>query len=280
MFGRNHPLVAWTWNLVGNEQFREQKYNDALKSYKSSVACDVGCHLADSYANIGTVYWTLGKVDDAIDFLHRAQRVAEYHAYKAKKDPSKSLQIASIRYQKGLAYTLKGSFHKAIRQLNICRQIREACFGSCHVDIARVEDAIGKAYTMLGDLESAQFHHHLALNIKKELIRLHAEDSSCLESTLTSLGQIHRLRGDIDASIQAFQVVLQSQKRRLYNRGSNGLRKSIAHTLKTLGNAYETRRNDDLALACYREGFLFCKAADLPGNDSLLKFMKLKIVKP
>lgn len=210
-FGPEHPLVAKTCNLIGNAHFRRKDYRRALRSYKEAVKCGVNHQLGDAYANLGTVYWTIGKVDEAIAFLERAHQVHEFNLYRAKKDPATSMTIATVHYQRGLAFTLKGSFDEAMIHLKECERIRKRQLGSDHIDVARALDAMGKACMLRGDYPAALCYHEQALAIKKK----HADargDPALLLPTLHSISVVQRLSGQTEASMSTYGTISKIQK--------------------------------------------------------------------
>jgi len=211
-FGSNHPAVSRTWNLLGNAYFRVKDYEKALDSYRESIISGESASLADSYANMGTVYWTLGDMTHAIELLERARNVYEYNLVGEGKDPLMSLEIAAIHYQMGLAYTLDGSFREAMRNLKTCRKIRTRVLGSDHFAVGQVLEASGKTCMMCRKYGEALRYYERTLAIKRKQVKA-GENITITYSTLLNMGIAHQRRGDLEAAIFAFEMIVRRHKK-------------------------------------------------------------------
>ncbi|GKY93484.1 hypothetical protein MPSEU_000315900 [Mayamaea pseudoterrestris] len=270
-FGKHSVQVAHVHNLIGNAYFRQGQYEAALDAYKRAVQCTPGEPLGDSYANIGTVYWTIGQVDNAIDFLKRAHDVHEFTAVANSQNPKESLLIATVAYQLGIAYTLKTNYRKALKHFAVCQDIRERVLPANHIDIARVMDATGKVYGLRkrpGDLETALKYHEEAFHVKHSLPK-RKRDAAMLVTTLQSIAALHLQLADWESATYSHQLLLKMQKKLLQSnkRRSNNhddslrsdIRSDIRDTYITLWRLYQTIQDFEQAKCIRREACLYFK---------------------
>lgn len=267
-FRPRHEYVGRMWNQIGNAHFRVGEYDAALEAYKEAVNCELGSHLGDSYSNIGTVYWAMGKVGRAIDFLRRARKVHEYFCLVGNKDPSRSLEIATVRYQVGLAYTLEGSYKRAIKHLLLCRDTRVKEHGHGNIDVARVADALGRVHMLRGDYPAALRWYEEALRIKHTFAELQ-DDPSVTLSTMQSIASVHRMRGDTETAILTYCSILQAHEELLERTGTDWKthRKAIAETLTTIGEMLTERGQFYEARQTYGKAMLMAVGAGFQKVD-------------
>lgn len=264
-YGHSSQQVAHVYNFLGNAHFRRCEYQLAVEAYKQAIQCAPGSHLGDSYANLGTVYWTIGELDEAVAFLKRAQDVHEYTAITRNEDPRDCLSIAAVAYQLGIVFTLKSSFHKALRQFSTCQDIRERVLPPDHVDIARVLDATGRVYALRnlpGDLRRALRYHEEAFQIKHSLPK-RQRDPALLATTLQSIAHLHIELGDTDAAIYSHKLLLKTLKklRPTGTKSPMNLHKDIQATYNTLWRLYKLVEDTDLAERIYQEASQYSSLA-------------------
>jgi len=265
-YGSTHPLVAATYNLIGNFCFRQREYDKALEAYKQAVQCNSGEHLADAYSNMGTVYWSTGQLNLAIDFLKKALRVHEYNEVKVGKKLSESLPVASIRYQLGLVYTLQRSFDQAMDCLIQARKIRERVHGRAHLDVARTMDATGKVYLLQGDYQPALVTHEEAFRIKEGL-NGNPERSKAMCESLLNISAVHRARNDLEAATFTYRAIVEIQKQALRDLKTRSAILEVAGSLNTLGELYIACKQNGKAQDAYYEADLFYDAAGVAVED-------------
>jgi len=276
--GERHPDAAKLWNHVGNAHFRAKEYEHALLAYKESVNCEMGSHLGDSYSNIGTVYWAMGQVDLAIDFLRRARKVHQFYCLAEDKDPARSLDIATVRYQIGLAYTLQGNYRKALKHLMACRETRMLALGHGHLDVARVADALGRVYVLQRDYEHALRWYEHALRIK-HAFAVELDDPSITLSTMQNVASVHRLRGDTEAALFMYRTVLQCQEDLLLKKTEKDdwktLRKAVSGTLAIIGDLQSERGSFQEAKSAFNKALSFSVGAGFSTQDIALMQSKI-----
>lgn len=180
-FGPRHALVAKTWLLLGSHHFRKQQYREALAAYRQ-VNCDHPLLTADAFANSGSVLFCLGQVEAALDSLLHAKRL---YSRDCGDGATTRLAIANVRYQLGRLFHFKGDTEEALRQLQRCRKERLQVQGALpHLDMARVDDALGNVYTQQERYDEALECYHRALDTRRRF-------NDAAISTLKSIRIIH-----------------------------------------------------------------------------------------
>lgn len=186
---------------VGNLHFRRGQYDAARDCYQRALfQCQPGSHVGDTCANLGTVLWTTGHVDPALQLLHRAldayQRCdteeeggdadassessagSSSSRTTASAAPSSSRveRVANVYHQLGLAHCLKGDCETALQCLYQALQLRESSLSSSSSHspssnssttpspaLAQTRDALAKVLTCQSRWEAAAAQHELAL---------------------------------------------------------------------------------------------------------------------
>ena len=264
-YGETHAMVATTWNWIGNAHFRQGNMEAALQAYKKAVLCEPGEHLADAYANMGTVHWTTGNVAEAIPFLRNALSVHEYNVMSRGQDPNTSIPVAGVQYQLGLALTLHKDYEEALISLNQARAIRERVLGTIHMDVARTLDAIGKVHFLQGEHQEALDCHLQALNIKECLPQDTGRASIAV--TIMNVVTIHRAQENLaDAGIWMHRL-LAAQKHQFMAHKTKALCLEIGASLTTLGDIYDSAMQYGEGAACYREADVYYAKARIPEED-------------
>ena len=268
--GVSHPLVAACLNQIGNVCFRNQQHDKALEAYKRAVcSCDLkhsGEHLADAYANIGTVYWSsMGQLELGTDFLEKSLAVHEYMQAKAKA-LGESLAAASVRHQLGSVYTLRGSFNQALEHFLCARKIQQHVLGPDHFDVARTMDAMGKTYLLCGDYQSALRSYEEAFRIKQSLANPDVR-SKALSESLLNIAAVYRARNDFEAAISTYCAIVELQKQELRLRKSQSALLDAAGSWDTLGELYVASGQNSQARDAYYEADLLYGAAGVSVED-------------
>ena len=271
-----HPQVAATYNLMGNIYFRQRRFSQALVAYKKAVECEPGDHLGDAYANLGTVYWSTGALNEAVTFLRKALRVHEYQQVRAGHALRESLAVASIRHQMGLVYTLQhqhqqssslsSSLVKAHQCLAQALKIRERVLGKGHLDVARTVDAMGKVYLLDGDYQSALLCHERAFRIK-ENVMAYPEKSKSLCESLVNIAAVQRARNDLEGAIFTSTAIVEMQKEELRAERTQNAVVEVARALDSVGELYVASKQTEKAQNAYNEADRFYDAAQVAVQD-------------
>jgi tetratricopeptide (TPR) repeat protein len=71
--------IAALYNRIGNEHFRQHDYPKAVYYYKQAVQCHADLdHVAAAFANLGTVFWSTGDVEQSLAMLHQALETTSF----------------------------------------------------------------------------------------------------------------------------------------------------------------------------------------------------------
>lgn len=274
-YGEEHAMVATTWNWLGNAYFRQGNMEAALQAYKKAVLCEPGEHLADAYANMGTVHWATGNVEEAIPFLQNALSVHEYNVMSSGQDPNTSLPVGAVQYQLGLALTLHKDYEAALHALNQARVIRERVLGHNHMDVARTLDAMGKACSLKGDFPQALKCHLHSLRIKEAISK--DAGRSVMFTTISSIAGVYRsLQNLAEAGIWMHRL-LKEQKNEFLALKTKAVCADIGTTLTTLGEIYDSATQYSEANTCYREADMYFAKARIPEEDPRRVFLQQRM---
>ena len=245
-FGTQDSRVAAIWNKIGNYHVRDSDFEAAVEAYNEAIKCEPGEHLADSYGNMGSVLFKLGKVDESVHYFKNALIVREYNLMSEGKDPKCSLNIATLQYQIGLAQTLRKRYDEAWQALRGACEIQAIVLGEKHADMAKTLDAIGKVYLLRNNHKAALACHEEALSIKKGLSGGHDAKTRSLLTTMQNIAVVHKAGVDLDTTICAYGAVLRAQKQ-LMGSGHESVKAQTAETLVVLADLYKERGMDQKA---------------------------------
>ena len=102
-------------------------------------------NVADSYFNIGLVYYHFDKYDAALEYYNKAMRIME----KAPKTDLAALHVSFAN-----VYLEKGEFETALEHYQIALDIWEPILGSEHNHIIRIKDKIAEAQAKIIEKEN------------------------------------------------------------------------------------------------------------------------------
>ena len=276
-YGTKDSRVATVWNLIGNTHVKDGNDDAAIAAYKEAVKCDPGDHLAESYGNMGTVFFKIGKVDECIVFFKNALRVHEYNVILEEGDPSRSLKIATVQYQIGLAQTLRREYDEAFVALKRACEIQSLVLGEKHAEIAKTLDAIGKVYLLRKNYRAALACHEEALAIKRESSADKTSKNQAMLTTLQNIAVVHVASMDMDSAMSAYVSVLEVQKK-LINSGSDSFAWEAAKTLAVLADLFRDRRMLEEARSCLLEADLILDEAGINCERSFRILLSQKLI--
>ncbi|MBB4911528.1 AfsR/SARP family transcriptional regulator [Actinophytocola algeriensis] len=250
LIAAQHTAVIHHWHsAVGNLAWSLHTYlgrrghiHDAITVWQA--AADALAQLPDpatvtrAHRNLGYAHAELGRHENAIDHMHQALALAEYHRDR--------IQEAHIHHALGWVWGRqrdnRQAFDHARRALNLYRDLDQP------VPEAEALNAMGWYAARLGQHDTARDHCQAALVLHRHHRNLNGE-----ANTLDSLGYIDHHNGHHDQALDHYRHALALHR-------ALGNTYQVAHTLDRLGRAlaalchHEQARTAWLeALALYRE---------------------------
>lgn len=181
---------------------------------------------------------TFGLLDVAVGLLNRALEVV---APDSKRE-------ASVRYNLGLVYRLRGQLGRA-EQMYLESLVTYEELG-CFEELSRVCSDLGRIYTVQMELNKAESMLLQALEINKELGR-----SDRLAIDFGRLGLIYRRRKELDKAVHMVSESLKIAQ-------ENGLRAEMGRQYGNLGLIYQDQGELDKAEEMLRKGLQIDERSD------------------
>ncbi len=214
-------------------------YSQALSIYRN-VRGEEHADVARTLTNLGTIYDHCGDKKQAIEFYNKA--FATYR--KALRKPD--LEVAFTLTNLGRVYsTSLRNYPQAIKSyrqaLIIYRQIMGA--EAEHVDIAKILNSLGFAYSSLDDYNNAIRCYERAEIMYRNLV---GEESAEVGISLSGLGMGYFGRGDYQRAVEFFHraLIVECQVWGEEN-------ESVAETLDKLATSYSALDENQKAIEFY-----------------------------
>ena len=148
-----------------------RKYNEALGRHKSCLQIKIDNlrpnhpDLAISYTNIGTLYRKLGRLDDALDNLNKADQIL-----KEQDDLENQLLSAKNLNQISNTYHDQGKYYEAMKSGMDALEISERLLESQHSDLATIYNNLAVIFRKANNTERALELHFKAQRIRDEVL--------------------------------------------------------------------------------------------------------------
>jgi tetratricopeptide (TPR) repeat protein len=243
--GKTHPSIGSLWNRIGNVHFRQGARHDAVFSYRNALVCDPGSHYGAAYANLGTVYGSLGSLDLAIVASHKALRNYKVDCGSEGKLANTDA-IANVYHQLGLCQSLQGHYQLASSFLERSLEIRRSVNGPRHATVAKAFDKLGHVHALLGDYQISIQYHEKAGEIFLAV-------GFSLIPTLQKIAQLHVLRRNYTDAAIALRQIFSLQK----GAGSDFDVQAAYGTLQRRRHMYTWTHQANLAEQCHKESMRF-----------------------
>lgn len=284
-YGKDHPKTILVWNNIGNLQFKQRQYNEALKSYLEALRGYRGVYgenhemVALTLINIGTVQWRLNNMEQALDCFQ-----GSYMIRKEKLGPN-DIKTAEALHQIGQVCCLMGPERapQAIEALEQALRIRKSyynklCKGGNHIDIARTLGLLANAHIAVKNYGPAMAISREAFEMKCTILGCH--HSSSVYSML-DMAHLYRLMEDLQASVNMYGDALKVQRIlsiKALPEEVPLLQEEMGVTLNTMGMIYLQMRNLEEAERSFQAALSLYKAAGLvAAEDRRVQSLKRQI---
>lgn len=227
--------------------------------------------VASTLGNVGAVHWKTGRLNSAVAYLEEALRVqekvaAQVHGRESLSSSSSSfgsggtgapdlvedqedakygggsVEMAQTLHNLGIARTLRGDFRSAKRTLLRSLRMFERHCGPYHVDVAHVQDALGRLYALRGKLRKALECHVAGLRIKSAILNTHHPS---LLSSMMKVAAGHRALGQLNEAEVTLREVLECQGVALLRSVDPSYRRSmtalVGKTMRMIGEVQRER---------------------------------------
>ena len=206
----NEGLLANLFDWAGDYQ-RVITLNDkdSLALYQRSFAMRKALYgdnhpdLADSLMNIGIVYDTQGRKEEALPYYQQSLNIRK--ATYGDNHPLVALSLSRI----GSIYYNQSFNEKALKCHQESLAIRKAVYGDHHLMIAWSIESIGLVYKDLGQYEKALACYEQALAIDKVT---HGENHPDVAITKGAIADVYNAQGQYDRALEIYRQALAMRK--------------------------------------------------------------------
>lgn len=234
---------------LGRAQFHLGRFDDALKSFNTSVKLQDQLHNEEGKATalngLGAVYYQMGRDDEAIRYYRQSaeikQRIGDLKGY------ANSLNNIAQTYRRS------GKFEEAIRAAQESIENNRS-IGDRNGECAHLE-SLGSIYFDAGRFEDSLKAHQESLRIARDL-----KDERLIAANLSNIGAVYLTKGRFPDAEVYFQLAL--EKRRAIED-----KDGIVRSLLDLGAIHFAEGFAERALADYQEGMKI--AREIEDQDTI-----------
>lgn len=213
-------LIKLSWNLlsIGNYNTALELANEA-KNIAEKLNFKKG--IANSYNNIGTIYWYQG------NYFHS---IKQYSAsLKIFEEIGNKQGIADCYNNIGLIYNMQGNYSESLKQFFVALRIYKEIENK--QGIAWVHGNIGEIYNVQGNYSVALKQFFEALRIFEEL-----GDKNSIGTTYNNIGNVYKKQGDYFEALKQYFIALKIAQQ-------IGDKKGMAISFKNIGTSYMDLKN-------------------------------------
>ena len=185
---------------------------------------------ADSYSNLGLVYYYQGKYGQNVDFMLKAIKLYESVGAKDKQ----ASEYANLGYS-----MKRRNMQKAQYYMQKGKLIAEA--GNLTLPLMAIYDNYGVLKEMQKQLDSALFFYNKSLSFKQK-----AKDSLGIPYSLNNIGGIYAMKNQFDLAEKMYSQSLQI---RILRKDSIGM----AENFTSLGDLYFVQKSYPTAIDFYKK---------------------------
>ena len=196
--------------------------------------------LANTYNNIGLVYYYKGDLDEALKWHNKALHIEEQVL------DSLNPTLADTYNNIGNVYQVKGNLDESLKWHNKALLIQEKVLSPLSPDLAGTYNNIGVVYMRQGNLDEALNWLDKALQIKEQVLDSLSND---LALSYDNMGSIYHYKGDLDEALKWHNKALYIEEQVL-----DSLNPSLAYSYNNIGSVYSGKGNLDEALKWLDKG--------------------------
>ena len=245
----NQYDVAEVWekyitciNCIGENLTRLDKFEHAMKYLNKAL--EIGLKkfgenhpkVADSYNNIGRVYWIKkSDYDRALKYLNKSL------AIRLETLGEKHPAVATSYNLIGIIYLNNGDLNQALMYLNKALIIRIQSFGENHLSVA-------SGYNNIAMVHSHKRDYDKMLEYLKKSLTILGENHPKAYAILNNIGLAHEKKGNYDKALQYYNKSLTLSIKTLGKRN-----RSVALKYKNIANIYSIKGDYNKALEYYNK---------------------------
>ncbi len=234
------------WSLRKQGKFSEAEAvgKQLLRTAEAGFSDQPGI-MADCYYNLGTMFFEVGRYQDAVEMLRL--NVASVDASTG----SASSGAAWARNNLALAYQGDGSWSEAERLFKHAI----ALFGKAGEQVAEAtaQHNLGNLFRQEGRYVEAEHVQKQAIETRRKKL---GEQDYSFAGSLDDLGRLYRLQGRLDESLKLSRQALPIFERLTPNSQPLAIcLNNIAHSLRATGNPARGREYHERALAIWQQRF-------------------------
>jgi len=249
--------VVYASNAIGWNVMMLGKYDSSLTLLEMNLELGksklgkIHSEVAQTYNNMGTVYWYDGKYDKALEMHENSLSI------KSALFGEASQEVAGTYINLGLTYHKKGDYDKALEMYQTALNIGVPIYGENNGRIAANYNNIGNVYLYKGDYDKALDNQLKALSIR---LNVYGEEHPTVASSYTNIGIIYGSMGDYDKEIEFYQRALSIRLNLLGEKHPD-----IALVYGNIGTVYENKKDFNKALEYFNKALSI--RLNLTGED-------------
>jgi tetratricopeptide (TPR) repeat protein len=190
--------------------------------------------------NIGAVYKSQGKLDEALHFFTRSLKIKRQYPEHPNYIPNLAIALKRV----GVIYYSQGKFEEALKSYKEVCDIRKKLAPNS-LDVAAILDNIGSVYKSQGKLDEALKNYQEAYGIIKEL----APNSLDVAIVSDNMGGVYYSQGKLDEALEYFKASLEIKQQH----EANIL--NVAISLNSIGVVYHSQDKFEEALESYQKAY-------------------------
>jgi eukaryotic-like serine/threonine-protein kinase len=255
--GKLMSTMGLVYDSLGLYDPAQKLLDNALETRTSALGPDHP-DVADTWGQLGTVWWHKGDLAKAREFIERALAINEKHF-----GPGSTEAAASLHNLGNVLWT-SGKYEEARRALERALAIRQKQFGPDSAEAAATLNSLGAVAFKEGDFKKAAEIWERTLAVREKVL---GADHPYLAQTLNNLAICYTYSGEPKRAVPVLERVVAIQEKVLGPKHPD-----LASGLMNLGDAlYHSGGNAD-AKRTYDRAVAIMEAAS-PDNPELARFL-------